>query len=189
DILPLLKYDARAGTFYLDDRVQTSNGWEKEQTDVTTRFRAVVDMANAQVGWIKFAGRGSPPETILVPVGQDIGSPTSDDFKQGFRLLVKMDKSPGGEVREFISTAAGAWNGLSALHDDYLAGLPEHRGQLPIVTASDIVERQYAAGPSFEPQFTIVGWAPRPEELSAAENEPVGSQRRSRTDMDDEISF
>jgi hypothetical protein len=68
DILPLLKFDARVGRFYTETRVQTINGWEKEQSDVTDRLRMTVDLANVAVGWIRFP-RGAPPETALVAVG------------------------------------------------------------------------------------------------------------------------
>jgi hypothetical protein len=190
DFLPLLKYDARAGSLFLEDRVQTPNGWEKQQTDIGSRFRAVFDLANAEIGWIKFAGRGSPPETILVPVGQDIGKPPSDDHKQGIRLLALMDKSLGGDIREFMSTAAGAWNGFSALHDAYLAELGGHPGQLPIAVVDEIVERQFANGSSFEPSFKIAGWVPRPDEFGPEKGPSAKrAQARQPRDMDDEIPF
>jgi hypothetical protein len=60
--LPLCKYDARAGRFYLQDRVQAANGeWETTQRDVTDTFRAVFDLRNMQTGWLRFpkgAARG-----------------------------------------------------------------------------------------------------------------------------------
>ena len=78
DFLPLLKYDARNGSLYLEDRVQTSRGWEKEHTNVGSAFKGVFDLANAEVGWINFP-RGSAPITQLVPAGQDIGEAPSEE--------------------------------------------------------------------------------------------------------------
>jgi hypothetical protein len=187
DILPLLKFDARVGRFYTETRVQTINGWEKEQSDVTDRLRMTVDLANVAVGWIRFP-RGAPPETALVAVGEDIGEAPSDDHREGFRCLCKMDASLGGEVREFMSTSISAWNAMSALHDDYLAEAGKHPGQLPDVALVNVIERHYSAGSSFEPVFKIIEWVPRPNDLNGMA--PPQSKRAKRSDdMDDHIPF
>jgi hypothetical protein len=192
-ILPLLKFDARHGSLHLEHSVKGFNGWQREQTDVGSRFRAVFDLANVQVGWVKFP-RGAAPLTVLVPVGQDPGEPPDDDYKDGFRLLALMDESLGGGVHEFMSTSVSAWNGVSALHDTYLAERDRHPGQLPLVGVKEIVERAYANGNSFEPVFTILKWVPRPEEFGAA-IETLKQTRRpappkpTTTDMDDAIPF
>ena len=174
--MPLLKFDARVGRFYLEQRVQTSNGWEKQQTDITDRFRAVFDLANAKRGWLKFP-RGAPPETVLVPAGEDPGEAPSEDHKEGFRVLVQVD----GVVHEFMSTSVGAWNAVNALHDVYIREAPKHPGEAPEVALHDIVERRYTSGTSFEPSFIITQWVPRPDER----------KQRSHADLDDEakISF
>lgn len=192
NFLPLLKFDARNGSLYLERSVQGPGGWTKEQVDVGSRFRAVFDLVNVQTGWIKFP-RGRAPETALVPLGKDPGEPPDEDFKEGFRALALMDPSLGGEVHEFMSTSVSAWNGVSALHDLYLAERDEHPGQLPLVGVKEIVERTYANGNSFEPVFIILKWVPRPSEFGAAV-EPMSKQAPSpqrppaRT-MEDEIPF
>jgi hypothetical protein len=104
--LPALKYDARVGTLYVQDRVYENGRWESEQRDVTKTFRAAFDMENLQTGWIKFP-KGAAPELRLVQIGKDYGEPPDDDFKEGLRVLVKMDESLGGDVRELMSTAVG----------------------------------------------------------------------------------
>src|SRR5262245_58777601 len=196
NILPLLKFDARNGSLHTETRVPAGfNGWEKVQTDVGTRFRAVFDLANAQVGWIKFP-RGGAPETVLVPVGQDAGEAPDPDHHEGFRILVLMDASLGGGVHEFMSTSVSTWNGVSALHDAWLAGVGSHPGDLPLVGLSEIVKRAYANGTSFEPVFTIIGWAPRPEEFGPQQDttpkqsppKPAPT-RRAMADIGDEILF
>jgi hypothetical protein len=158
--MPLLKFDARVGRFYLEQRVQTSNGWEKQQTDITDRFRAVFDLANAKRGWLKFP-RGAPPETVLVPAGEDPGEAPSEDHKEGFRVLGQVD----GVVHEFMSTSVGAWNAVNALHDAYIREAPKHPSEAPVVVLHDIVERRYTSGTSFEPSFVITEWVPRPADL------------------------
>jgi hypothetical protein len=188
NILPLLKFDARSGSFYQENRVQTLNGWEKEQTDVTDRLRAVFDLANAERGWIKFP-RGAAPEMVLVLAGEDPGEAPDEGYREGFRLLVKMDKTLGGQLREFMSTSLTAWNGISALHDAYLAEVGQYPGQLPIVVLSDVIERRYLSATSFEPVFIITGWVPRPEEfgpvrgLTPKRPEPQTQQQGIDDDM------
>ena len=172
--MPLLKFDARVGRFYLEQRVQTSNGWEKQQTDITDRFRAVFDLANAKRGWLKFP-RGAPPETVLVPAGEDPGEAPSEDHKEGFRVLGQVD----GVAHEFMSTSVGAWNAVNALHDVYIREAPKHPGEAPVVALHDIVERRYASGSSFQPSFVVTEWVACPDER----------KQQKRTDLDDEVPF
>src|SRR5262249_11238409 len=67
---PLLKYDARNGAFY---RVDRNAGGEVEQTSVVD-LKAVFDLANLEIGWIRFDA-GAPPSFKMVRAGQDIGNP------------------------------------------------------------------------------------------------------------------
>jgi hypothetical protein len=189
DFLPLLKYDARNGSLYLEARVHTVRGWEKEQTNVGSSFRGVFDLANAEVGWIRFP-RGQAPETALVPAGQDMGTAPSDDFKQGFRVLVLVDKDLGDGVHEFMSTSGAAWNALSALHDEYLAELGKHLGELPNVALTKVTEHRYGAGGAFEPEFKIIGWTKRPEEFGPPNARPAPTpNKKLASEMDDAIPF
>jgi hypothetical protein len=196
NILPLLKFDARNGLFHLEHRIQVAGEWQKEQVDVTDRLRMIVDLANAERGWIRFP-RGAPPEAVLVPAGEDPGEAPSEDHREGFRVLVTVDGDPLGRgiVREFMSTSNGAWNGMSSLHDAYAAQVGEHPGQLPKVALDDVVERRYAAGSSCEPTFQIAGWVPRPEEFGPVKGSPLAPSGKrptpapQRTEMEDEIPF
>jgi len=80
---PLLKFDARNGAFYRVDR--NANG-EIEQTSIVD-LKAVFDLANLEVGWIRFDA-GAPPSFKMVRAGQDIGNAPSDKHRQGLRLRV-----------------------------------------------------------------------------------------------------
>jgi hypothetical protein len=55
---------------------------------------------------------------------------------------VKMDPDFGGDVREFMSTAAAAWNGLDALHTAFLIDSVKHPNELPVVKLTSIVEKK-----------------------------------------------
>jgi hypothetical protein len=172
EFLPALKYDARYGHLYTQHRVMENGRWENEQKDVTDNFRATFDMANLQKGWIDFP-KGAAPAAVLVPVGaeHDAGEPPNDNFKEGLRLLVKMDD---GEVREVLSTAVAFWNGIDALHNAYVASVVDHPGELPVVTLEGTRENKTANGTSYVPIFAIVGWVARPPELPLA-GIPMGS--------------
>jgi hypothetical protein len=189
DYLPMLKYDARVGQLYFQDRVYTNGSWASEQRDVTKGFRAAFDLENLQRGWIRFP-KGAAPETKLVRIGQDQGDPPSDDFKEGIRLLVKMDTSLGGDVRELMSTAAALWFGLDALHDDYLAGAGAHPGALPVVDLDHVTETKTTSWASFTPTFKIVGWLPRPPDLPATEAARAAPKPKAAgDDMDKVLPF
>src|SRR5262249_36332406 len=71
----------------------------------------------------QFSQRRSPPEMKMVHAGEDPGDPPSDKHKEGVRLIVKMDESLGGEVRELLSTSWAMWTAIDALHDDYTAAV------------------------------------------------------------------
>ena len=193
NFLPALKYDARVGTVYLQDRVYENGRWENEQRDVTKEFRAAFDMQNLQRGRINFP-KGAPPQMHLVPIGQDPGDAPDDDYKEGLRVLVKMDASLGGDVRELMSTAVALWNALDALHDGYLADADKHPGALPVVDLDRVVETKTVNGTSFAPIFKIVGWIPRPPELPIALAGSTTKQKQKvmvsrNDDFDDPLPF
>ena len=168
DYLPVWKWDARVGKAHLQDRVYSGGRWETKQRNVDRdKFRGIFNMENLQRGWINFPS-GAPPEMKMVRAGEDPGDRPSDKHKEGVRLVVKMDESLGGEVRELLSTAWAVWAAIDALHDDYTAGVVSHPGHLPAVDIVDVREERTAAGTSYGPVFKIVGWVPRPPELPLA---------------------
>ena len=165
NFLPIIKFDARVGTFYLQDRVHTDGSWQTEQRDVTGEFQAVFDLGNLQRGWIRFP-KGAKPDVTLVPADEDPGDPPSNDHKEGVRVILKMADDLGGDVRELMSTARGLWNAVDTLHDRYLAAIASHPGQLPVVTLDNVREVKTGAGTTFVPVFNIVDWVSRPPELT-----------------------
>jgi hypothetical protein len=64
DFMPVFKYDAKAGSFYKQDRVLTQDGWGNEQTNVGDDLRAgrvIFDFDTTEVGWLNFPkGAASP---------------------------------------------------------------------------------------------------------------------------------
>jgi hypothetical protein len=55
NFLPIIKFDARVGTFNLQDRVHSDGTWQIEQCDVTDKFQAVFDLETCSA-----AGSDSP---------------------------------------------------------------------------------------------------------------------------------
>src|SRR5262245_28207393 len=88
--MPLLKYDARVGRLYTQDRVFEFGAWQTVQADISDAFRATMDLANLQQGWIAFP-KGEPPSAVLFPAGAEIGDPPDTDHKQGLRVLAVLD--------------------------------------------------------------------------------------------------
>ena len=160
DFLPIVKFDGRIGKFYLQDRVFVDGEWKTEQIDITEVFEAIFDLEKLERGWIKFP-KGAAPEVILVPAGDDPGDAPGDDFKEGLRVVLRMAERLGGDKREMLSTARGLWNAIDALHDEYLAQVEQHRGQLPVVKVAYVKEKTNAAGVTYVPIFRIDHWVPR----------------------------
>jgi hypothetical protein len=178
--LPIVKYDARAGRVNRIDREQGVDGWMSHSTDITTKFSAVMDLENLEIGWMLFAA-GTPPDYRLVPNGQDAGPAPTDKHKRGVRVLMKLAKDAGGDVRELTTSARTALGAFSALHDAYLAGLAENPGKLPVVKmigTKAVTSGQGAKkSTNYAPEFTIDGWVARPADLqhvARASSAPAG---------------
>ena len=176
---PLLKWDGRVGRLYTQDREQQTNGeWQSVQNDVTDGFCAVFDVAGVEHGYMRFP-KGGAPETLLYPMGEDIGeAPEGENWQEGLRLRVKM---PGEDFwRTLMSTAVGLWRSLSRLHDQYVEFAPKHPGKMPLVELIDVMENK-ARTTSYAPTFNIIDWVDP--------DQPGKASVAARGDMDDEIPF
>jgi hypothetical protein len=146
DFLPIVKYDARAGRIFRVDRADRVN----TPVDITRTFKAVVDMENIEVGWLDF-NTGSAPVFALAPLGAPFPANPGGQAKQGVRLIMKLSKECGGDVREMATSAKAAMRGIDDLHTAYETGEKQNPGKLPVVSFKDALE--------------IIGWVPRPEGL------------------------
>lgn len=169
DIVPFVKYDARAGKFFRRDRTEQGGQYVSNDEDITQSFKAVVDLENVEVGFMKF-GAGSAPEMLLVKLGDPMPhKPADAGFKQGARLMMKLHASCGGDIRECSSSAAAFLKGIDDLHTQYEATKGQHAGQLPVIvlkTTQQIVSGSGAKkSTNYQPVFDIVAWVPRPIDL------------------------
>ena len=174
NFLPIIKYDARAGRVFRVDKVDGVS----TPVDITKKFKAVFDFENIEVGYINFA-TGSAPDFVMVPLGSSLPASPSENHKQGMRMTVKLGKECGGDCRELAGTSGAFLASMEKLHDDYLAGLKDNPGKLPVVSLTDTVAIESGSGArkstNYRPVFDIVSWVPRPSEMSgnAREAEPV----------------
>lgn len=164
NIIPIVKYDARAGRISRRDYINN----EYVTVDISRSFKAVVDLENIEVGFINF-NTGTAPDFCVVKHGDKMPAPPTADHKPGVRFLLKLGKDCGGDIREFASTAKASLRGVDELHTAYLAGVAETPGKLPVVVMSDTIPVTTGEGTkkstNYIPKFEITGWAPRPADL------------------------
>ncbi|MBA2525935.1 MAG: hypothetical protein H0V18_09165 [Pyrinomonadaceae bacterium] len=170
DIVPYVKYDSRAGRISRDDRTQSPDGnYGNDIVDITSSFKAVIDMENIEIGFFLFT-TGAALQMQVVPIGQVMPQkPAGEGWKQGARVMMKLHKSCGGDVREMSGNAASFLRGFDELHTAYEAGKAANPGKLPIVvlkSAQPVTTGQGARkSTNYQPVFEITGWAPRPVDL------------------------
>jgi hypothetical protein len=192
DFLPVLKFDARVGTFYTQDRVCHNNEWSNEQHDVTEGLTLIIDVKNAQQGWFRYP-KGAAPEMVLAaPDATNIGECPGDGYKEGIRVLAKIPGDAAG-TRELASTALGFYAGLDELHDKYLAERDEHPGKLPLCELVECREKKLASGSSWEPEFEIIDWVDRPNDMPREPQSPKPKAKAkaiaAHSDLNDDIPY
>jgi len=181
DFLPILKYDARAGRLFRIDSVNTGNGWDRVPHDITTTFKALIDLrpGHVEVGWIDFA-TGGQPSFVMVPYpGHSMPPQPGPNHKHGLRFALKLAKDCAGDapVRQIAGTSASFLNGMEALVTAYNAGAAANPGKLPAIMLESALPVTSGSGQrsstNYQPVFKIVGWAPPPADLPGAINMPV----------------
>lgn len=164
DIIPIIKFDAKAGRMFRRDRV---NG-ENDQIDITRSFKAIFDFDNIETGTINF-NTGSAPDFAVARIGDQVPPAPTPDHRPGARILVKLSKENGGDIRELASTAKAFLRGLNALHDEYLSGAASNKGKLPVVELVDTTPITSGEGArkstNYSPVFKIASWVDRPSDL------------------------
>jgi hypothetical protein len=170
DIVPFIKFDARAGRLFRRDRSQDSGGnYISSDEDITNSFKAVIDLENIEVGYAKFAA-GAAPEMLMVKLGDPMPhKPADPSFKQGVRLMMKLHASCGGDVREVSGNSAAFLKGVDDLHTNYEAQKAANPGKLPVVVLKTTIPITSGSGQkkstNYQPVFEIQAWAPRPTDL------------------------
>lgn len=174
--VPVLKYDGRAGRLFRVDRSNASGQWETEQVEVTNGFQAIMDLENIETGWLHFP-TGGAPDIRTVKIGTPLPERPSDKHRAGFRILMKLGKSIGGDLREMAANAQVSIKGMDALYDLYLAGVQDNPGKLPIVVLEKTIavtsqgkgaDGKPVSSTNYQPVWAITKWVDRPDDLPAS---------------------
>lgn len=168
DYTPIIKYDARAGRLFRVDRSQDGGGaWQTNNVEITQGFQAVMDLDSIEVGWALLAN-GVAPSWSMVPLGQPLPARPSDQHKQCFRLMLKLGKSSGGDVREFASQAKVVIGAMDELHTQFTK--ERVPGKLPVVALTGTVPvvstGKGQSSTNYRPVFQVTSWIDRPAELA-----------------------
>jgi len=187
DILPIVKYDAKAGDMIRVDRTQDASGqWGKDEDEITLPVKFAMDMEDLQVGWLSFAS--GAPDFRMVKVGEPMPAKPEGDFKNAFRVRIA-SKELG--LREFSHSAKCVLRSMDELHNQYMAEKGNNPGKTPVVEVSGTTpvkvntpqgELRFKA-----PAWSIVAWVDKPEIMSGgnAAPEPVAPVASPAADEDD----
>lgn len=172
DVIPHIRYDARAGRLFRADRAQAPDGrWETTMADISSPPPSfLMDLAKIEVGWLSYAG--GAPDLHMVPLGEPLPPQPSKEHRQGFRVRVYAPKLLGG-FREFASSAKVVIAAMDALHSAYEAAPERGQGLVPVVclagTTPVTSKTPQGSSTNYAPVFRIEKWVPRPADL------PIGA--------------
>lgn len=159
DFTPYLKYNAKAGRFYIRPQGAT------EDMEVVNP-RVCIDMQNIRTGWIYYP-EGGGPEKVWDPTLSDMAPkpPGPKKFKRGFEVLVfGNDRLSNGQtlgLREWASNAANACAAINKMFEAYEAQANQNIGKVPFFACKGVTPINGAFGTNYEPKFEIIGWVER----------------------------
>ena len=176
EIVPYLKYNAKAGRFY----IRNDSGEEVEVDKPKLAF----DFANIKTGWIYFE-QGSGPEKIWDPApGVIAAKPVGPrKFKRGFEVMVYSSQLG---VREFIATATNCISAILQMYAAYESARKTNAGKAPIFECVGVKAISGMYGTNYEPTFILNGWAKVP---AFDEHAPLKPTTETMAKLDDEIPF
>jgi hypothetical protein len=162
-----VKWNASEGAAIRVDRVQDDVGdWSNKSVDITKVFEAIFDWESIEIGWINYQA-GGPPDFRMVPLGDEIDERPGDNFKEGFRLLMKLVNGAGDDIREFSSNSKLVWQSLSEAHDHYLEARDKHKGQAPVIGIAEVIRVRTGSSTNYRPDFVFKRWVKRPAEFTS----------------------
>ena len=167
EIIPVVKYNAKAGRFFRIDRTQDTEGnYSNNEVDITQTIKFVADLENIEVGNILFVP-GIAPDFQLVRMGEAVPPPPTENHKYGVRIMVRLSNDCGGDepVREIAGTSKAWLSAIEHIYPQYLAEKDKNPGKLPVLTVEKIAPVKSGSGArtstNYHPTFRISGWAPR----------------------------
>jgi hypothetical protein len=160
DFTPYLKYNAKAGRFYIKPEGST------DEVEITKPVLAF-DMLNIKTGWLYYA-EGAGPEKVWDPSSTQAAPrpPGPKKFKRGFEVMVFGNATIPGTtqkigLREFSSTAANVIAAMLRMHADYEAAAAANPDSVPVFACEGVKPITGTYGTNYEPLFILKGWVPR----------------------------
>ena len=183
DFAPYLRYTAmgeRGGTWA-----------DRDHDDIT--FVALADLGYIRTGWVLFE-TGMPPDFQWDAALGQPGPRPGKGHKRGLCLRLYFPEAGIG-LRELTTNNAGVCAAIDKIYSEFEFAPERAQGLVPLVECTDIVSNETSFGVIFDPVLAIVGWRPRPHELTPA---PATTKNATQSrpsalalgrDLDDEIPF
>jgi hypothetical protein len=172
DILPIVKWDAKAGDFIKQDRYQAADGtWQKDEQELGLPLQVAMDLGSIEIGWLSFAA--GAPDFQMVKAGEPLPAQPSPDHKQAFRVRIASNDLG---LREFSHSAKTVLRAMDTLYSQYEAEAPANPGKVPVVTISG-TDRVKVNSPNGEltfkaPVWSITQWIDRPAMMDGGATAP-----------------
>jgi hypothetical protein len=135
---------------------------DRDHDDIA--FVALCDLENVRTGWLLFE-TGLPPDIHWdVALGQ-AGPRPGKGHRRGLYLRLFFPEAGVG-LRELTTNNAGVCAAIDKIYTEFELAPERAQGLVPLVEVVDTVTSESNFGTIFDPVFAIVGWRPRPHELT-----------------------
>jgi len=183
DILSIIKFDAKAGEFLVENRSPNGDGtWSRDYDELKLPIKLVMDLGDIDVGWLSFAS--GAPDFQMVKVGDKVPAQPSPEHKQAFRVRV-FNKSLG--LREFSHSAKTVMRAMDDLHNQFEAERGANMGKIPVVEIPECttVRVQTPQGElRFKaPAWKIVSWIDAPDVFTAKKEVAAAAPAAEEDDL------
>lgn len=184
DFLPVFKFNAVSGDAVIAWSEKNASGeYDKQEKEVNFPVKVIFDLENIEVGWMHFAATG--PSFALAKLGTPLPERPSQEHKQGFRVKL-YSKALG--VSMFSNSSKTIAEVMDSLHDAYIAGAAKNPGKVPVVeikgTKKVAVKTKEGSKNYKQPDWSIVSWVARPDELTDKKPEPVKEEAALEDDAE-----
>lgn len=148
---PYVKYNAKAGRWYLKDDVEVNNPV------------FVADFANIKTGWLLFL-EGQAPNNVWDESLSNAAQKPSDKHKRGFEVRLFSKASFNGVV-QLSSSSMHLCSAINDLYVQYESAAESKQGKLPVIQYTGSTPMKDKMGTNYKPNFKIEKWVDRPKEF------------------------
>ena len=172
--LPFLRFSIE------DNEWLMSTGEQGHMPPVDWKAPVLIDIENIQLGWLKLqGGRDFQPWP-----GNNQTPRPSEEYKNGFVVSSYSTQCFGdAPLRELSSDRAGLQEFVKKLYNEVEAAGKFESGEIPAVEILPAIKTRIGKGPTKIPQYKLVGYKPRPDEMSG--DAPMDSAPAPAAEADD----